>query len=217
MGANKPVTKDRGCLELTPLEKETLRAIFEVILESGKAPIMEELQVSLKKSDNLVIRVLDKLEAKDILLRRKGTQEIVSIYPFSLVPTEHQVVLDDGKKLFAMCAVDALGMPNMFDKNAKIVSQCEWCKEKMTIEVTNGKIVSKSHSDILIWNAEEIEMPAAETCCPLVNFFCSKEHFREWKDKNPDLLKNGHSNKLEQEYRSIKERWKHYGETIGVV
>ncbi len=216
METNRVPLGGRGCCELTAFEKETVREIFKVILESTEAPTIEELQHSLRRSAEDILQVLEGLEAKDILLRRKGTQQIVSIYPLSLTATEHQIFLRDGTTLYAMCAVDALGMPNMFNRDAMIISQCEWCKEKINIEVRNGEIAAKSHPNILIWNAEEVEIPAAETCCPLVNFFCSDEHLKEWKGKNPDLLKNGHSNQLEEEYRSIKERWTRYSELIGV-
>lgn len=57
---------------------------------------------SLKRSDKDVVRTLDELEGKDLLLRKKGTQEIISIYPFSLVPTEHQLFLEDGKS-YSLC------------------------------------------------------------------------------------------------------------------
>lgn len=216
MNRKKPASKKQSCCELTPSESKTLGAIFKAILEFGRAPTIEELGLSLKKSDNETARVLDKLEKKDLLVRREGTQEIVSIYPLSLAPTKHKILLEDGKKLFAMCAVDALGVPNMFNRIVKIVSRCEWCKQKITIEIKNGEVLKKSHPHILIWSPKREETPAAETCCPMVNFFCSKEHLKEWEDRNPDLLKKGYSVLLEQAYPRIKECWKRYGEMIGV-
>jgi len=216
MNKNKPTWKKQACSELTPSEKEALAYIFKTILELGKAPTIEELRLSLKKSANGIIHVLDKLEEKDLLLRKKGTQQIVTIYPLSLTPTKHQVVQEDGKNLFAMCAVDALGVPNMLNRNAKVISQCEWCKQKITIEIKNGQVATKSHPHILIWNPKRQEIPAAKTCCPMVNFFCSNDHLREWQDRNPDLLKKGQGALLGQAYPCIKECWKSYGERIRI-
>ena len=212
----KSSTERRSCCELAPSEKEVLRHIFKAILTSGKAPPVEELRVSLKKSDDEIIRVLDTLEEMDLLLRKKGTQQIVSIYPFSLVPTRHQIVLEEAKKLFAMCAVDAVGMPNMFDKNVKVVSQCDWCKDGITIEIKDGEVQATSHPDIQIWNVEGQGGPDAETCCPVICFFCSGEHFGKWKDKNSDFAKKGRGEPLEQAYPDIRKRWRRYGEAIGV-
>jgi hypothetical protein len=205
------------CLcEVTPSQKEVLGAVFKAILKFRRAPAIDELTLSLKKSADEIIGVLDSLEEGDLLLRAKGTQQITSIYPLSLAPTKHQVVLEDGKRLFAMCAIDALGVANMFNRDVEAISQCEWCQERMNIEIKNGEIVTKSHPQILIWSPKKRESPAAKSCCPLVNFFCSKEHLEEWEVKNTDLAKKGHSALLDQAYSGIKEHWKRYGETIGV-
>jgi hypothetical protein len=210
-----PQREECSC-EITPSQKEVLRGIFMAILKFKRAPRVEELTLSLKKSADDIIRVLDSLEEIDLLVRSKGTQHIVSIYPLSLAPTKHQVVLKDGKKLFAMCAIDALGVANMFNINVEAISQCEWCQQTIDIEIKNGEVVTKSHPQILIWSPRQRETPAAKTCCPLVNFFCSGEHLKEWQDKNTDLAKKGHSALLDQAYPEIKDRWKRYGQTIGI-
>jgi len=203
-----------GCeCELKPGEVSVLKAVFESILKVDRSPTVEELRSSLKKSDEEVIGVLDELEMKDVLLRKRGTEEIVSVYPLSLRPTEHQIIIEDGKRLFGMCAVDALGMPVMFDKNAKIVSRCLNCKQDIAIEIRDEEIAWMSHPNIVIWSPERQIAPAAETCCPLVNFFCSKEHLEEWVKKNPGLV--GKISELVQAYPKIKGCWKQYGEVLG--
>jgi len=216
MNSNKPVTRKTCCWELDPLEKETVNGIFKAILEFERAPKIQELQSSLKKPADEIIRVIDGLEEKDLLLRKKGTQEIISIYPVSLKPTQHQVILENGKKLFAMCALDAVGIPSLFNLNARVNSRCEWCTEKISIEIKDIEIAAKSHPHILIWNTDEIIIPAAETCCPLVNFFCTQEHLKEWEGKNPDISKIGKGIPLEKAYPENRDRWKRYGEMIGI-
>ncbi len=216
MNKDQSAAKKQGCRELSSFEKKALNQIFKVILRSGRAPTVDELQRFLRESDDDVIRVLDKLEEKDLLLRRTGTQQIMSIYPLSLEATKHQVVLEDGKRLFAMCAVDAVGLPNMVNKDVKVISECGWCKEKIRLEIKDGEVVAKSRPEVVIWNLERQEGPSAETCCPVINFFCSNQHLREWEERHPDLSKKGHSDLLEQAYPDIKKRWRRYGETIGV-
>ncbi len=199
------------------LEAEVLRHIFKTVLESGRAPTIREMEVFFKLSENDVIATLDELESKDLLFRKKGTQELISLYPFSMIPTKHKIFLEDGRSLYAMCAVDALGMPVMFNRNVKIVSQCEWCKQEIVIEIKKGEIVSKSHKDTMIWKAGRPESaPSAETCCPKINFFCSKKHIEEWKAWNPDLAKAGFSLPLERAFPDIKKRWGAYGEILGI-
>jgi hypothetical protein len=213
MDRDKTTKTNQGCCELTSVETKVFSQIFKTILEFGKAPTIKELQISLKKSPADIINVINKLEERDLFLR-KDAKKIVSIYPLSLKPTEHQVIMENGKKLFAMCAVDALGIPNMLNKNAKIISKCKWCKQRIIIEIRKGEIILKSHPNILIWSPEQQERPAAEKCCPLVNFFCSVGHLKEWEAKNINLAKRGHGNLLEKGYPSIKKCWKGFGETM---
>jgi len=207
-----------GCeCGLKPKETEVLSSIFRFILKHGKCPTIEELRLSLKRSDEEIIRALDELEKKgDFLLRKKETQEIVSIYPVSLKPTEHQIFLEDGTRLFAMCAVDALGMPIMFNKNVRVVSRCEECKSEMVFEIKNEEIIFMSHPDATICSPKRQVYPAAETCCPLVNFFCSKKHANEWIAKNSELINNINPIvSVQQGFPKIKPCWKRYGETLG--
>jgi len=213
MSTNKSAETEQCCCELTQREIEILKYVFQTILRFGRTPTTREMQLSLKKSDDKIIRDLNELEKKDILLRKRGTQEIVSIYPFSLTPTEHQIILENGVKLFAMCAVDALGIPIMFNRNVKIVSKCEECKGKITIEIKNEEIAWISHPNIMIWSPGRQIAPAAETTCPSVNFFCCKEHLEEWTREKPHLI--GKINGIKQGFPRIKQCWRPYGEMLG--
>jgi hypothetical protein len=207
-----------GCeCELTAEEIQVLRSIFGIILKQGRSPTMEELRLSLKRSEEEITNALDELEKKgDLLLRKKGTQEIASIYPFSLKPTEHQIILEDGTKLFAMCAVDALGMPIMFNRNVGIISRCKECQQEMVFEIKNGEITYMSHQDATICSPKTQIYPAAETTCPLVNFFCSKKHADEWIEKNLKLANNVNRRSVKQGFPKIQACWKQCGEMLGL-
>jgi len=216
MCAEKPEKMELCSCELTAEQKEVIKYIFESILNSGKAPTIKEMEASLKRSDKDIISTLNELERNDLILRKTGTQDITSIYPFSLVPTQHQVVLEDGRKLFAMCAVDSLGMPVMFKRDVKILSRCERCKTPIKLVIKNEEIESVSLPDILIWRLKEKLPRPAETCCPKVNFFCSEKDLKEWEAENPDLAKIGYSLKLKEAFPEIRKCWKRYGELVGV-
>jgi len=204
--------------ELKPEETEVLSSILRFVLKHEKSPTIRELRLSLKRSDEEIIHSLNELEKKgDFLLRKKGTQEIESIYPVSLKPTEHRIFLEDGTRLFAMCAVDALGMPIMFQKNVRVTSRCEECKSEMTFEIKNEHITFMSHPDATICSPKRQVYPAAETCCPLVNFFCSKKHAEEWIAKNSELVdKTNPIVPVQQAFPNIEKCWKSYGELLGL-
>jgi hypothetical protein len=151
---NSPEKRHRGC-EVTAAEAEVLKLVFETLLKSGRAPTPDEMAASLEKSPDNVLRTLDQLEGRDLLVREEGTQQVISAYPFSVLPTEHQVFVEDGPRLFAMCALDAVAMPVMCNRNARIVSQCEQCKTEISIDIRDDSIVSASHPDIIIWSPKE--------------------------------------------------------------
>lgn len=209
-------TEMRCECELKPEEIEVLKSIFEIILKFGRSPTIEELQFSLKKPSEEIIHSLGDLEKKgDFLLRKRGSQEIVSVYPLSLTPTKHHITLENGIKLFGMCAVDALGAPIMFNKNAKIVSYCKECEQEITIEIRNEEITFMSHPNMTICSPKTQVYPAAETTCPFVNFFCSKEHADEWIAKN-FRLDNVNQRSVKQAFPKIRECWKQNGEMLGI-
>lgn len=216
MSTNESTQEEQCCCALTPREIEILKYIFQTMLKSGRTPTTTEMRLALKKPHGNIIRTLNELEKKDILLRKRGTQEIVSIYPLSLKPTEHQILLENGKRLFAMCAVDALGMSIMFDRNIKVVSRCEECKSEMVFEIKNEEIMFMSHPDATICSPKRQVYPAAETCCPFVNFFCSKKHANKWIVKNSEMVNNINPIvSVQQGFPKIKTCWKRYGELLG--
>lgn len=214
MDRNKASKKEQCGCELTSEEIEGLRCVFQTILKTQKPPSIKELQLALKKPRSKIVHILDRLEKNDLLLRRRGTQKIVSIYPLSLTPTEHQILLNNGKKLFAMCAVDALGMPIMFSKEATVISQCEKCKQEIKIKIKDDKLTWTSHPGIMVWSPERRTAPAATTCCPSVNFFCCRKHLGEWRKENPILT--GRMGGIKQVFARIEHCWRLYGKTIGL-
>jgi hypothetical protein len=126
------------------------------------------------------------------------------------LPTEHRLILEDGKKLYAMCAIDALGIPNMFLRNVKIISKCTKCKQEITIEVENGKIVRLSHPNIVVWHQKtQLGTKATETMCPFTKYFCCKEHLEEFRS-------SGEAIDVATEFPAKWENWKRYGRNTGI-
>ncbi|MCH8169799.1 MAG: hypothetical protein IIB07_01535 [Bacteroidetes bacterium] len=68
---------------------------------------------------------------------------ISAVYPFSNFKTKHLINFSDDnyKPVFAMCSIDALGIPFMLNKDITINSECFYSNEKINIEIRNNKIV----------------------------------------------------------------------------
>lgn len=190
----------RAAAQLDPVEDEIRKFILRKLAGTGKAPspreIREEMGLASMESVN---RTVEKLERADILTR-KGV-EIVSAYPFSAQETRHRVVFADGRRVYALCATDALGIYFMLNEPITVLSRCPWCEGETEVIVKNGRIDSRKPEGILEFVSEQDRCGCtAETCCPYINFFCSGEHLARWQEQNPELA-NGETYTLDEALR----------------
>jgi Alkylmercury lyase len=165
---------------LTPAERDLYRWILRAFAEHGKPPVdtLSEVDSSLGLD---VERSLARLAEEDLVHRDPRNGEIIVAYPFSGAPTTHRVTLDRGSEVYAMCAVDALGIPFMLGEPAEISS---------TDPVTGGEIATRvapegvldwqPQTTVVLWGGTRCEGPSAATCCQFVHFFSSPENARAY-------------------------------------
>jgi len=88
--------------------------------------------------------------------------EPIGAYPFTMEQREHEVSVN-GHKVHCMCALDALAVSPMFDKETTINSICHVTGEPVSIQQRNREIInSDDNKDVyfgLSWNS------AANNCC----------------------------------------------------
>jgi hypothetical protein len=65
---------------------------------------------------------------------------ITGVYPFSALPTNHRVQFGSRKTVYAMCAIDSLGIVYELEKDVTIFSSCSHCKRHISIEIVDGKV-----------------------------------------------------------------------------
>jgi hypothetical protein len=83
-----------------------------------------------------------RLAKHHILGQQPGSSEILRLAPFWAVPTRFPVQI--GKRaLWASCAWDALGIPAMLRRDARIETGCACCESAMTVEVRDGRVVTR--------------------------------------------------------------------------
>jgi len=132
--------------------------------------------------------VFERLRASDLVhfvaevFITKG-HEIQGVYPFSSVPTKHLVTFlnwPEAKPVYAMCAVDALGIPFMFHKDVEISSSCPHCGRPIVVVVQDGRVVSRVPAELVVWVGNDRTECAATSVCPTINFFCSPAHLEAW-------------------------------------
>jgi hypothetical protein len=74
------------------------------------------------------------ITAKKLVVLDDGGHVRVA-YPVSAAPTSHRVTLADGRTLFAMCAIDALGCCFAFAQPVTVESSCQACGAPIRIDV----------------------------------------------------------------------------------
>ncbi len=160
-----------------------LRYILLYFSRTGHAPSVRAIQQTFAINERAVVaRALERLEAERSLYRDPDSHEIIAAYPFSAKPTPHVVTLPDGRSLFALCAVDALGIPLLLDTDATIISVCAHCKKGIVVEVRNGQVQTHAPETTRVWYIpRDPQCVSALERCPHINFFCSLEHLEQWR------------------------------------
>ncbi len=97
-----------------------------------------------------------RLEEKDLVLARD--RQIVLAYPFSGVPTAVSVLLPGGRRRYAVCAIDALGVPALLGEPVVIRSHCHHCREPLEITAhPDGPVGSPG---VMVWVGERGDLRA---------------------------------------------------------
>ncbi len=169
--------------DLTQIEEEVRKAILRAFATSGTSPTVDDIILLLPGLGRQDInRICRRLGEKDLIVWGEAEQRVESAYPFSGLPTNHTVHLKGGPKVFALCAVDALGIPLMLGQAADVVSRCAHCHRPVEIAVVPDGLGQYGPRESVVWFplAEDVCCPVAESRCPDINFFCSAEHRDSW-------------------------------------
>src|SRR5262245_19616406 len=123
--ARRPGRLDRAGNGRVAPEAGELRAVHQQVLlafaDSGHPPARPGLERAAASYGRTAAAVLADLHAGDFI-QLDGAGEIRAAYPFSAVPTPHVVRIDGGPRVYAMCAIDALGMAAMLGREVTVVS-----------------------------------------------------------------------------------------------
>jgi Alkylmercury lyase len=115
---------------------------------------------------------LSQLLSRDLVALGDDGQVAVA-YPFSAVPTRHRAVAEDGQVYWAMCAIDALGMPYLLRQAAEIHAREPDSDQSITIAI--GPVVDTPNAGPTeaVVVARSGDGCAAGCPCPHTNLFAS--------------------------------------------
>jgi hypothetical protein len=167
------------------------RAVHQAILRrfaaTGAPPDPTILTKTTADYGADIVEVLTRLHDDDAI-RLDPDGGIRVAYPFSAVPTRHRVRLASGVQVYAMCAIDALGLPAMLDTDATIIMLDPVTADPITIMVHNGQYVWDPATAVTFISAAAGSGPSADCCCDDMNAFTSPTTARSWMANHPHVL-----------------------------
>ena len=175
--------------------RQVHRVILQAFLTQGCAPQLADLRPVARASGIGLERLLSELAVHDVI-QRAADGAIQVAYPFSASPTPHQVQLEGGPTVFAMCIIDALGLPFMARRSATIQTQDPFDDTFITIAVGCGPSGNPATSQVhwlpetavvLVYRPPKGPAIQAECTCPYFNAFASRETAQRWRAAHTDL------------------------------
>jgi Alkylmercury lyase len=126
--------KDRGELDVT-----LRRFIYRHFIRTTRAPSVSEMAKALGCSLREVRKPLASLCGTHAFVQQENG-ELWRAAPFSAVPTAFTVAI--GRRTwYGNCIWDALGIPAMLGKNARIDASCGCCNFEMRLELKEGRLL----------------------------------------------------------------------------
>lgn len=113
---------------------EVKLAVYRHFAETATRPSPADVANATGIPESEIQGVYARLRAARVLLLEGDGASIRMAPPFSGVPTQH-VAEVDGKRYFANCAWDALGIPAALHRSATVHSRCEQSLEPLRLQV----------------------------------------------------------------------------------
>jgi alkylmercury lyase len=170
---------DRQC-RLSPPLRGLHRAVLRRFLQAGTAPTEQWVRLAAAGL-GLPGSAPGELQAADAIQVAGGIVAVA--YPFSGVPTRHRVELDGLPAVYAMCAVDALGLPFMTGRDGRITSADPHDDTPVTVSVRNGAWTWTPASAVVVMARDTgcgTECASFEAMCPNTVFHATPEAARAW-------------------------------------
>jgi alkylmercury lyase len=160
--------------------RELHRAVLRRFLQTGSPPTARWVRQAAAET-GLDASALDALAAADAV---HVVNAVVTVaYPFSGTPTAHRVELDGLPAVYAMCAIDALGLPAMAGRDGHISSADPHDGTPIEVTVRGGTWSwTPAGAVVVAGRATDCgtDCDSFEVTCPHTVFHASAESARAW-------------------------------------
>jgi Alkylmercury lyase len=116
------------------LDTQTKLAIYRHFAETGQRPSLQVVAERIRADASSVREAYVRLRAQRVLVLEPDGVSIRMAPPFSGVPTQHVVIVDE-TKYFANCAWDSFGIPAALHRPGRLNSRCEQSGQALNLEI----------------------------------------------------------------------------------
>lgn len=177
---------------LDETESRTHGIVLSGYAASGHAPETADVAAAAGLTRDEVHGVLRRLAERDLLVL-DAAGRISGAYPFTDGPSEHRVDAC-GLTVGAMCAIDALGIGAMLERDVAVGSACRQCRRPLTIRTrSRGRELDQVEpSGFVVWSGHRYAAGcAASSLCSVQAFFCDDAHLDAWRRNGPAAGQEG--------------------------
>ena len=111
-------------------DTQTKLAIYGHFAETGQRPSLKVVAERVGSDVSSVREAYLRLRAQRVLVLEPDEVSIRMAPPFSGVPTQHLVIVDE-TRYFANCAWDSFGIPAALHRQGRVHSRCEQSGEPL--------------------------------------------------------------------------------------
>ena len=121
------------------LDTRVRAQVYDFTMRTGAPPPSHEVARAMSLTRDAVLAAFRRLADAHVLVLKPDTGEILMANPFSAVPTPF-LVETRGFSAYGNCIWDALGIPAMLGRDARIISSCADCGASAEISVSAGSV-----------------------------------------------------------------------------
>ena len=185
--AGPDLDKGGAAAALTQPARRVHRAVLAAFAETGRAPTRSDLVLIASRPGARPAAVLAELADHDLIVF-DARGEIRAAYPFSPAPTPIQVRWLGGPVIYAMCAIDALGISAMLGRSVTITAAEPGTGRLIRVDANGNRARWKPRRAVVFAGATGNGCcPSADRTCGYINFFTSARAARRWARNNPDI------------------------------
>lgn len=168
--------------ELGPTERRVAVALYRGLAE-GRPVAPDALAAGVGLTEDEVTALLGSWPG----VFTDDAGGVIGFWGLALAETRHRLDLD-GLTLYAWCAWDALFLPEILGRPARVFSPCPVTGETVSLRVGVSGVSELSPSGAvlsLLWPEQSFDEHILTSFCHYIFFFASEQAGREWVGKHP--------------------------------